>query len=57
MEVELFKEAVEYGRAKMDSARALAARGFGLTQVRRALSVSRAQLSVCLLGTAEWQDR
>lgn len=41
----------------MDSARALAARGFELTQVSRALNVSRAQLSVYLLRSAEWQDR
>lgn len=57
MEVEILKKALEYGRAKMDSARALATRGFGLTQVSRALNVSRAQLSVYLLHSAEWQSR
>ncbi|NJD86227.1 hypothetical protein EWM60_18195 [Candidatus Erwinia dacicola] len=42
MEVELLKEAVEYGRTKkMDSARALASRGYGLTLISRCLNVSR----------------
>lgn len=41
----------------MNSARAVAARGFGLTQVSRVHIVSREQLSVYLLQSAKWQDR
>ncbi|MBW0696534.1 IS3 family transposase [Escherichia coli] len=46
MEVEILKEAVEYGQSpKMDSAYALVANGQGITLVSRILGVSRAQLA------------
>ncbi|EOS4029430.1 IS3 family transposase [Escherichia coli] len=46
MEVEILKEAVEYGQSpKMDSACALVANGQGITLVSRILGVSRAQLA------------
>ncbi|UUM39289.1 IS3-like element IS2 family transposase [Shigella sonnei] len=55
MENELLKEAVEYGRAKkVDSARALIARGWGVSLVSRCLRVSRAQLDVILRRTDDW---
>ncbi|EHM1640596.1 IS3 family transposase [Salmonella enterica subsp. enterica serovar Muenchen] len=58
MEVEILKEAVEYGQSpKMDSARALIAKGRGIAQVSRAMSVSRAQLSLRIKRSADWQDR
>ncbi|MDN5180496.1 IS3 family transposase [Escherichia coli] len=57
MENELLKEAVEYGRAKkVDSARALIARGWGVSLVSRCLRVSRAQLHVILRRTDDWKD-
>ncbi|MCY0030334.1 IS3 family transposase, partial [Klebsiella pneumoniae] len=57
MENELLKEAVEYGRAKkLDSARALIARGWGVSFVSRCLRVSRAQLHVILRRTDDWKD-
>ncbi|EIK1039647.1 IS3 family transposase, partial [Salmonella enterica] len=57
MENELLKEAVEYGRAKkLDSARALIARGWGVSLVSRCLRVSRAQLHVILRRTNDWKD-
>ncbi|ENM5440636.1 IS3 family transposase, partial [Escherichia coli] len=57
MENELLKEAVEYGRAKkLDSARALIARGWGVSLVSRCLRVSRAQLQVILRRTDDWMD-
>ncbi|EFB5489359.1 TPA: IS3 family transposase, partial [Escherichia coli] len=57
MENELLKEAVEYGRAKkLDSARALIARGWGVSLVSRCLRVSRAQLHVILRRTDGWKD-
>ncbi|EMB7583403.1 IS3 family transposase [Escherichia coli] len=57
MENELFKEAVEYGRGKkVDSARALIARGWGVSLVSRCLRVSRAQLHVILRRTDDWKD-
>ncbi|EDW4373885.1 IS3 family transposase [Salmonella enterica subsp. diarizonae] len=57
MEVEILKEAVEYGQApKMDSACALVAKGQGITQVSSAMSVSRAQLSLRVNRSADWQD-
>ncbi|MCV5137454.1 IS3 family transposase [Escherichia coli] len=57
MENELLKEAVEYGRGKkVDSARALIARGWGLSLVSRCLRVSRAQLHVILRRTDDWKD-
>ncbi|EKN7942818.1 IS3-like element IS2 family transposase, partial [Escherichia coli] len=57
MENELLKEAVEYGRAKkLDSARALIARGWGVSLVSRCLRVSRAQLYVILRRTDDWMD-
>lgn len=55
MENELLKEAVEYGRAKVDSARALIARD-GECLVSRCLRVSRAQLHVILRRTDDWMD-
>ncbi|MEX4737341.1 IS3 family transposase [Klebsiella pneumoniae] len=57
MENELLKEAVEYGRGKkVDSARALIARGWGVSFVSRCLQVSRAQLHVILRRTDDWKD-
>ncbi|HGB0370587.1 TPA: IS3 family transposase [Salmonella enterica subsp. enterica serovar Saintpaul] len=57
MENELLKEAVEYGRGKkVDSARALVARGWGVSLVSRCLRVSRAQLHVILRRTDDWKD-
>ncbi|WP_181875221.1 IS3 family transposase [Escherichia coli] len=57
MENELLKEAVEYGRGKkVDSARALIARGWGVSLVSRCLRVSRVQLHVILRRTDDWKD-
>ncbi|EHB8338866.1 IS3 family transposase [Escherichia coli] len=57
MENELLKEAVEYGRGKkVDSARALIARGWGVSLVSRCLRVSRAQLHVILRRNDDWKD-
>ncbi|EKC3350184.1 IS3 family transposase [Escherichia coli] len=57
MENELLKEAVEYGRGKkVDSARALIARGWGVSLVSRCLRVSRAQLHVILRRPDDWKD-
>ncbi|EHL2739630.1 IS3 family transposase [Escherichia coli] len=57
MENELLKEAVEYVRGKkVDSARALIARGWGVSLVSRCLRVSRAQLHVILRRTDDWMD-
>ncbi|HEL4570469.1 TPA: IS3 family transposase [Klebsiella pneumoniae] len=57
MENELLKEAVEYGRGKkVDSARALIARGWGVSFVSRCLRMSRAQLHVILRRTDDWKD-
>ncbi|HBX9305285.1 TPA: IS3 family transposase [Klebsiella pneumoniae] len=57
MENELLKEAVEYGRGKkVDSVRALIARGWGVSFVSRCLRVSRAQLHVILRRTDDWKD-
>ncbi|HBC7364356.1 TPA: IS3 family transposase [Klebsiella oxytoca] len=57
MENEFLKEAVEYGRGKkVDSARALIARGWGVSFVSRCLRVSRAQLHVILRRTDDWKD-
>ncbi|WP_437628743.1 IS3 family transposase [Escherichia coli] len=57
MENKLLKEAVEYGRGKkVDSARALIARGWGVSLVSRCLRVSRAQLHVILRRTDDWKD-
>ncbi|ENQ0098327.1 IS3 family transposase [Escherichia coli] len=57
MEYELLKEAVEYGRGKkVDSARALIARRWGVSLVSRCLRVSRAQLHVILRRTDDWKD-
>ncbi|WP_250271699.1 IS3 family transposase [Escherichia coli] len=57
MENELLKEAVEYGRGKkVDSARALIARGWGVSLVSRCLRVSRAQLHVILRRTDDLKD-
>ncbi|WP_247189008.1 IS3 family transposase [Escherichia coli] len=57
MENELLKEAVEYGRGKkVDSARALIARGWGVSLVSRCLRVSRAQLHIILRRTDDWKD-
>ncbi|WP_410028251.1 IS3 family transposase [Klebsiella pneumoniae] len=58
MEVEILKEAVEYGQSrKLDSARALVAKGRGIAQVSRTMGVSRAQLSLRIKRSADWQDR
>ncbi|MEF5443022.1 IS3 family transposase, partial [Escherichia coli] len=57
MENELLKEAVEYGPSKkVDSARALIARGWGVSFVSRCLRVSRAQLHVILRRADDWKD-
>ncbi|EOZ9625468.1 IS3 family transposase [Escherichia coli] len=57
MENELLKEAVEYGRGKkVDSTRALIARGWGVSLVSRCLRGSRAQLHVILRRTDDWKD-
>ncbi|HBN2077040.1 TPA: IS3 family transposase [Escherichia coli] len=57
MENELLKEAVEYGRGKkVDSARALIARGWGVSFISRCLRMSRAQLHVILRRTDDWKD-
>ncbi|HAJ1551789.1 TPA: IS3 family transposase [Escherichia coli] len=57
MENELLKEVVEYGRGKkVDSARALIARGWGVSFVSRCLRVSRAQLHVILRRADDWKD-
>ncbi|HBC0792812.1 TPA: IS3 family transposase [Escherichia coli] len=57
MENELLKETVEYGRGKkVDSARALIARGWGVSFVSRCLRVSRAQLHVILRRADDWKD-
>ncbi|EFS11658.1 insertion element IS2A uncharacterized 48.2 kDa domain protein, partial [Shigella flexneri 2a str. 2457T] len=40
----------------MDSARALIARGWGVSLVSRCLRVSRAQLHVILRRTDDWMD-
>ncbi|HDT0150859.1 TPA: IS3 family transposase [Escherichia coli] len=57
MENELLKEAVEYGLSKkVDSARALIARGWGVSFVSRCLRVSRAQLHVILRRADDWKD-
>ncbi|HAL0234929.1 TPA: IS3 family transposase [Escherichia coli] len=57
MENELLKEAFEYGQGKkVDSARALIARGWGVSLVSRCLRVSRAQLHVILRRTDDWMD-
>ncbi|EIP2898558.1 IS3 family transposase [Escherichia coli] len=57
MENELLKEAVEYGRGKkVDSARALIARRWGVSLVSRCLRVSRAQLHVILRRIDDWKD-
>ncbi|WP_350239164.1 IS3 family transposase [Pectobacterium colocasium] len=57
MEVEILKEAVEYGQSpKMDSARALVAKGRRIAQVSRTMGVSRAQLSLRIKRSADWQD-
>ncbi|MFM4122110.1 IS3 family transposase [Klebsiella pneumoniae subsp. ozaenae] len=58
MENELLKEAVEYGRPKkVDSARALVAKGRGIALVSRTMGVSRAQLSLRINRSVDWQDR
>lgn len=41
----------------MDSARALVAKGRGIAQVSRTMGVSRAQLSLRIKRSADWQDR
>ncbi|HHX4549030.1 TPA: IS3 family transposase [Escherichia coli] len=57
MENELIKEVVEYGRGKkVDSARALITRRWGVSLVSRCLRVSRAQLHVILRRTDDWKD-
>ena len=41
----------------MDSARALVAKGRGIAMVCRTMGVSRAQLSLRINRSADWQDR
>ena len=57
MENELLKEAVEYGRQKVDSARALVAGGWRIGLVSRCLRISRAQLHAIVSRSKNWQDR
>lgn len=57
MRNELLKEAVEYGRKKVDSARALAAGGWRISLVSRWLRVSRAQLHAMARRSKNWQER
>ncbi|ECW1083792.1 IS3 family transposase [Salmonella enterica] len=58
MEVEILKEAVEYGQSRKWIAHApLLPKGRGIAQVSRAMSVSRAQLSLRIKRSADWQDR
>ncbi|MCY0264214.1 IS3 family transposase [Klebsiella pneumoniae] len=58
MEVEILKEAVEYGQSpKMDIARALVAKGRGIALISRTMGVSRALLSLRINRSVDWQDR
>jgi putative transposase len=56
MEVEIMKEAGVRCIPKMDSACALVAKGQGIAQVSRTMGVSRAQLSLRVNRSADWQD-
>ncbi|WP_407240958.1 IS3 family transposase [Escherichia coli] len=59
MENELLKESkkpLNMDGQKVDSARALIARGWGVSLVSRCLRVSRAQLHVILRRTDDWMD-
>ncbi|MBZ7658765.1 IS3 family transposase [Klebsiella oxytoca] len=58
MEVEILKEAVEYGQSRKWIAHApLLPKGRGIAQVSRTMRVSRAQLSLRINRSAGWQDR
>ncbi|WP_432433281.1 IS3 family transposase [Escherichia coli] len=50
------KKPLNMGVQKVDSARALIARGWGVSLVSRCLRVSRAQLHVILRRTDDWKD-
>ncbi len=50
------KKPLNMGVQKVDSARALIARGWGVSLVSRCLRVSRAQLHVILRRTDDWMD-
>ncbi len=50
------KKPLNTGVQKVDSARALIARGWGVSLVSRCLRVSRAQLHVILRRTDDWKD-
>ncbi len=50
------KKPLNTGVKKVDSARALIARGWGVSLVSRCLRVSRAQLHVILRRTDDWKD-
>ncbi|MCZ5237844.1 IS3 family transposase [Escherichia coli] len=50
------KKPLNMGGKKVDSARALIARGWGVSLVSRCLRVSRAQLHVILRRTDDWKD-
>ncbi len=50
------KKPLNTGGQKVDSARALIARGWGVSLVSRCLRVSRAQLHVILRRTDDWKD-
>lgn len=50
------KKPLNMGEQKVDSARALIARGWGVSFVSRCLRVSRAQLHVILRRTDDWKD-
>ncbi len=51
------KKPLNMGVQKVDSARALIARGWGVSLVSRCLRVSRAQLHVILRRTDDWKYR
>lgn len=56
MEMNSSKKPLNMDGQKVDSARALIARGWGVSLVSRCLRVSRAQLHVILRRTDDWMD-
>lgn len=57
MEVEILREAMEYGQSRKWIAHAPFAKGRAIALASRAMSVSRAQLSLRVIRSADWQDR
>lgn len=53
---EILREAVEYGRAKLDSALAIVARGRPVKQVCEALGVARSNVAAKRARPADWHD-